>query len=126
MTSATFLWFTICCVNIVMAKLVLSLLVGHEKNAKSSRNDEAKSTCDTCIFFLENAFSFVDLVDSKLIGLAVFLIANVFTGLVNLAFETKKLPTFTSLFILFANSFVSTLIPFVFYYYYFIRNNKKR
>lgn len=127
MCSATFLWFTICVVNIAIGKLILSLLVSHERNmgAKRGSGDETKNTCDACIFFLDNAFSFVDVVDSKLIGLSVFLVANVFTGLVNLTFDSKQLPNVCSLLILFINSVVSTFLPFCFYYYYFLKNKRK-
>lgn len=66
---------------------------------------------------LEKAFSFVILVDSKLIGLTIFLIANLFTGFINLTLTTAKLSHLLSLIILLLNSFLSSAFPLGFYYY---------
>lgn len=125
MTSATVLWLSICLGNIVLARLILNLIHSQHKHLKN-KNEDIQNAIKTCSFFLENAFSFVDVLDSKMIGLSVFLISNVFTGLVNLSMRTRIIADVFALLILFLNSFVSTLIPFVFYFYCFLKNKTLR
>ena len=125
MTSATVLWLSICLGNIVLARLILSLIHSQHKHLKN-KNEDIQNAIKTCSFFLDNSFSFVDVLDSKMIGLSVFLISNVFTGLVNLSMRTREVADVFALLILFLNSFVSTLIPFVFYFYCFLKNKTLR
>lgn len=73
---------------------------------------------------LENAYSFFEIVDSKLVGLCIFLIANVLTGLINLSIYTRTVSDYFSLIILILHSFASVGFAFSGYYYlYFKRRN---
>jgi hypothetical protein len=75
---------------------------------------------------LEKAHAFVAIVDSKLVGLAMFLIANVFTGVVNLSMHTDQASNVVALLILCLNSTVYTFLPFVCYYIYFCKQNRTK
>lgn len=73
---------------------------------------------------IDLSLSFVKIVDSKFIGLAIFMISNYFTGIVNLAMEsTHGVSEFKSLLILSANSFVSTFLPFYVFYSTYKKKN---
>lgn len=124
MTSAAFLWFSICVMNIFMTKMILHLMNVERTSPSKSSPNEINNTIKMCLFYLENSFSFVEVVDSKMIGLFIFLISNVFTGLINLSFKTREMSDLFALIILGLNSFISTLIPFIFYYFYFIKNKR--
>jgi hypothetical protein len=71
---------------------------------------------------LESIYSMSIIIDSKFIGLILFLVANISTGIVNLNLNTKVFDTFYSLFILHVHSFIFVLISFLIYNQF----NKKR
>ena len=70
---------------------------------------------------LESAYSFFEIVDSKLVGLCIFLIANIFIFVINLNINAKNFSDFFSLIILSMYSFASVSIPFLGYYYLFFK-----
>ncbi len=65
---------------------------------------------------LSRIFSFVAISDSKFIGLIIFLISNLLTGLINLSINTLKVSDLNAFLILASYSFASFLIPFLIYY----------
>ena len=78
------------------------------------------------ITFLKRVFAFSEIVDSKLIGLIIFLNANILTGLINLSIITKMLSTFSSLIVLILHAFVSIGSGYSIYYFFkFYRNDKE-
>ncbi len=64
---------------------------------------------------LDKSNSFYKIVDAKLIGLIIFLIANIQTGLINITINTRYVSTKTAFFILSIHSLYITLIPFYIY-----------
>lgn len=73
---------------------------------------------------LENVYSMSIIIDSKFIGLILFLVANISTGLVNLSISTENCISFISLVILQAHAFLSVGISF--YVYIFLNKNTHR
>ena len=73
---------------------------------------------------LENVYSMSIIIDSKFIGLILFLVANISTGLVNLSITTENCNSFISLVILHAHAFFSVGISF--YMYIFLNKNTNR
>ena len=65
---------------------------------------------------LSRIFSFVAISDSKFIGLIVFLISNLLTGLINLSINTLNISDLNAFLILASYSFASFSIPFLIYY----------
>lgn len=66
---------------------------------------------------LDVTHSFYRFSDSKFVGLAIFLIANLFTGFVNIAINTHDCSLIVTFLILTLNLFVSSFIPFFYFYY---------
>ena len=78
------------------------------------------------ISILQRAFGFSVIIDSKLIGLIIFLNSNILTGLVNLSIYTRDVPPIVSLIILILHAFLSVGSGYLVYYYFkFYRNNNK-
>ena len=75
---------------------------------------------------LLKVFSFPYIIDSKFIGLVVFLISNLLTGFVNLSMNTLYVSGFYSFLILCAYNFMAYFIPFMGYYYFYCVYNKKK
>ena len=67
---------------------------------------------------LSKAYSFAEIVDSKFVGLATFLIANYFTGAVNISMVTVLAHDSTALLLLLLNAFLFSFIPYSCYYLY--------
>jgi hypothetical protein len=75
---------------------------------------------------LQSAFGFSEIVDSKLIGLIIFLNSNILTGLVNLSINTRDVSPINSLLILILHAIISVFGGYSIYYYFkFYRNNNK-
>lgn len=88
---------------------------GQSKLTQLKTNQEIKTRLYQLIFILEKAFWFFEIMDSKFIGLFVFLLANVLTLCTNLAISPSSYSTSSAILILFMYSFISTFIPFVYY-----------
>lgn len=112
MTTGIILWATISLFNICVAIFTYELV----KMDKHLEERKSNTMHGHCCQLLENAFSFVRTVDSKMIGLLLFLTANIFTGLTNLFIDTKSVGELSALLILSLNSIVSRLLPFFFHY----------
>ncbi len=61
-------------------------------------------------------FSFVNILDSKFVGLFMFVLANIITGLINLSTNTLLVSNNTALAVLQAYMFVVTLLSYCFYF----------
>jgi len=121
MMTGTLLWLLNLLSAIFIAKFFSFLL---KRNHTSSTNTvDIRQHVINLIYLLESAFQFVETVDSKFIGLLIFLIANLSTGVVNMTLFTLSLSDFDSICILHLHSFVSTAIPFSLYYFY-LKPNK--
>ena len=77
------------------------------------------------IFKLSQAFSFVEISDSKYIGLVIFLISNLLTGFVNLSINTLRTSDLDSFLILSLYCLVSFMIPFFLHYQFRFKHNEK-
>jgi hypothetical protein len=64
---------------------------------------------------LDKSNFFFKIIDSKFIGLMLFLIANIQTGLINVTINTRYVSTITTFLILSIHSFLITIMPFYFY-----------
>jgi hypothetical protein len=73
---------------------------------------------------LDESFCFIRISDSKFIGLFIFLISNLLTGLVNLSINTLRVSNQISFLIIAVYSFFSFIIPFFVYKYFFIKSVK--
>ena len=110
MTTACFMLTTLLLGNIIIGKILINFI---NKTTNCSLSD----TYSILSGILEVSHSFVQLADSKFIGLAIFLISNLFTGLVNFTLNTHAASYNMTIFILSLNLFVSSLIPFSIYYF---------
>ena len=81
-------------------------------NAKKQPN----ATQEDLIHQLRQVCSFVEIVDSKFIGLFVFLLSNVLTGLINLSINTLNVKDNVAMLILNAYCLVSFGIPYFSYF----------
>jgi hypothetical protein len=117
MMTGTLLWLLNLLSAIFIAKFFSYLL--KKNHAKSMSTVDIRQRVINLIYLLESAFQFVETVDSKFIGLLVFLIANLSTGIVNMTMFALNLSDLDSILILHFHSLVSTAIPFSLYYFYF-------
>ena len=76
------------------------------------------------ISILQRAFGFSEIVDSKLIGLIIFLNSNILTGLVNLSIDTRNVSPTNSILILILHAFLSVGSGYLVYFYFkFYKNS---
>ena len=118
MTTGGILCTTVLLAVILVAKIIVYLLKSQYEysieNLQSIR--EVQMFTQKCACLLERSFSFIEIVDSKFIGLAIFMISNYFTGIVNLLIKTRAQNAYVSFLIIILNSIVFTLLPFFVYY----------
>lgn len=101
----------------------------HQKLLKSidkKKNDDEtdKTVTETLMHLMDESFSFVRIIDSKFIGLQVFLVSNVLTGLVNLIINTLTTPVYLSFLIICLYSLFSFGLPYI-YFYIFVSKKPK-
>lgn len=116
MMTGTLLWLLNLLSAIFIAKFFTFLL--KKNHTSSTKTVDIRQHVINLIYLLESAFQFVETVDSKFIGLLVFLIANLSTGIANMTLYTLNITDLDSILILHLHSFVSTAIPFSLYYFY--------
>jgi uncharacterized membrane protein len=76
------------------------------------------------ISILQRAFAFYEIIDSKLIGLIIFLNSNILTGLVNLSIDTRNVSPINSILILILHAFLSVGSGYLVYFYFkFYKNS---
>ena len=115
----TFLW-ALYLIGIILTAKFLTHLVFNSQIDKDLVQSQKKETI--IVNLLESIYSMSIIIDSKFIGLILFLVANISTGIVNLNLNTKVFDTFYSLFILHVHSVIFVLISFFIYN----RFNKKQ
>ena len=124
MTSTMLLLFymiTIVCV----ARLYREYI---EKHCKQNETKKELDQMDKQILIelqLLKVFSFPHIVDSKFVGLVVFLISNLLTGIVNLSINTLYVANVSAFIIICIYNFVVYFLPYLGYYYILIVNKKK-
>ena len=119
--SGTFFWM------ITLLAILILTLISYNFIQKCSRGDRIpseKKIFVNLIYLLNNSFSLIEIIDSKFIGLFIFVLANIFTGLVNLTMHPHKRSEFEGYFIMCVYTFLSLFIPF--FYYYFETNAAKK
>jgi hypothetical protein len=95
-----------------MFYMLTIVLAARVLNSKKQPN----STQDNLIYQLRQICSFVEIVDSKFIGLFVFLLCNVLTGLVNLSINTLNTKDNVAMIILNIYCLVSFGVPYLVYF----------
>ena len=70
------------------------------------------------ISILQRAFAFFEIIDSKLIGLIIFLNSNILTGLVNLSINTRNVSPINSILFLILHAFLSVGSGYLVYFYF--------
>ena len=88
-----------------------------QKCCRGNRIPSEKKIFVNLIYLLENSFSFVEIIDSKFIGLFIFVFANILTGLVNLTMHPHERSEFEGYFIMCVYTFLSLFVPFFYYYF---------
>jgi hypothetical protein len=120
---STFLWaFAILLIYILTTLLLTTKQT--EKYFQVEMVDE--EVMPALVKILERTFAFFEIVDSKLIGLIIFLNSNILTGIINLSIDTKNVSTVGSLLILISHAFISVGSGYSIYYYFkFYRFNRE-
>ena len=117
---STFLWLFHILLHYLIV-IILFKLINKDNLNETNLNHQITNITK----LLENTYSFFEIVDSKLVGLSIFLIANIIIFVINLNINTKYFSDFFSLIILIMHSFASVGIAFSGYYYLYFksRNN---
>lgn len=111
--SGTFFWMVT-----LLAILILTIISFHFIQRCADRKvPTEKKVLVNLFYFLENAFSFVEIIDSKFIGLLIFVLANWLTGLVNITLHPHSQSDIVGYIILSVYTLLSLIIPFMFYFY---------
>ncbi len=121
MTTGLVIWSLSLLGALVISKIILNILPAVTINdlqgkAFNFKNIEISTSCT--IRLLERAYTFFMFVDSKFIGISIFMISNYFTGITNILVRTRDQPPLVAYFIIILNCFVFTFIPFYFIYRY--------
>jgi len=103
------------CVTIVVQEMIKNKSKYNYGTTESIENLKIGFNVTQLFFILEKAFWFFQIMDSKFIGLLVFLLANILTLATNLAISPSTYSTSSAILILLFHSFISTFIPFMFY-----------
>lgn len=114
------------CVTMLVQEMIKkrsTSIYGQAKSTELKTNKQIETSLNQLIFILEKAFWFFEIMDSKFIGLLVFLLANVLTLCANLAISPPSYSTSSAVFILIFHSSISTFIPFLYYKLKYFRQN---
>jgi hypothetical protein len=112
MSTGTFLWTCALLLIILFTKPIVFFF-----------RDTNQNSAKCALHLLERSCSFIILVDSRFVGIAIFMLSNYFTGVTNLVIRTKSQSDLASYMLIFLNSFVFKFIPF--YVIYFRKKLKK-
>ena len=121
--------FAIFGVYIITKLLILSLKRTENYQDHQSEDNESiklKKYQHIIVNLLNTTFSFYEIIDSKLIGLIVFLNSNLLTGLVNLTIDTREVRAFGSVMILILHALASVGSGFLIYHLFNILKNRKK
>lgn len=107
---------------LLVSGYIIALLIRNMARLNSQHNNSTLKQAE----LFDLAFSFQTRLDSKYMGLVVFLLANIFTGLVNLYFEDVKFDgsdcQFT--FIICSSTSLAIILPTALKYYYQAKRSK--
>ena len=122
---STFLWaFAILLIYTITTLLLRTKQTENSQYFQVEKVDE--EVMPVLIKILERTFAFYEIVDSKLIGLIIFLNSNILTGIINLSIDTKNVSNVGSLLILIFHAFFSIGSGYSIYYYFkFYRFNRE-
>jgi len=112
--SGIFFWMLTLLAILILALISYNFI---QKCSRGNRTPSEKKTFVNLIYLMENSFSFVEIIDSKLIGLFIFVFANLLTGLVNLIMNPHEKSEFEGYCIMCVYTFLSLFIPFLYYYF---------
>ena len=112
--SGTFFWTVLLAASLIIANISFQFVESCSTKSLSLKSDKAKVL--NLHYILENCFSFVEIVDSKFIGLFIFVLSNLLTGIVNVVLDTQSFDQIISGFMLSIYCFFSNFIPFAYYY----------
>lgn len=122
MTTNMLIWCLALLVGIVTSRTILNMIESQTRTRYSSLS-EATIFVNKSLNLLHAAFYCYELLDSKFMGISVFMISNYVTGFMNLVInDTRSLSAPCSLLIILTNCILSTFIPCFVYY----RLNYKR
>ena len=116
MTSTMLLLFFMITILLIAVLYYKNNLKQFKKTDQNENKEEEEKLTEQQVL---KTFSFHYIIDSKFIGLFVFLLSNVLTGVINLNIKTLYVETNFAFLILIFYNLVSYLIPFLFYYYYY-------
>jgi hypothetical protein len=114
--------------EITISKLIITKL-SSQINNKKTRMEEIQKTAfinENTTQILEGSNSFFTIVDSKCIGVAAFMIANVFTVMVKFSVDTSESLEFTAYLLLVTNALFFTYFPFHAFFFLNKPSRKKR
>jgi hypothetical protein len=89
----------------VMARLILHL----GKRQYGFTNSFSKLDV---VYLLEEVFGFFEIVDSKFVGITIFMVSNYYTGTVNLVITTQDQSPLFAYIIILVDCLLFTFIPF--------------
>ena len=107
----------------ILAISLLSLLIIYLIQRENNFTNELKNLIEfddftkSVINILDRSFSFIIILDSKLIGLVIFILSNVGNGILNLFFNLSSLSSSMAILVSCLNLFTSTLVPFTIFYF---------
>ena len=110
-------------ITIVFVAMIYRKLIENDNQKKELTQVDKQKLIEQHIIKI---FSFPYIVDSKFIGLIVFLLSNLLTGLINLTMDTLVVSNFYSFLILNAYAFVAYFFPYLAYYYFYFYNKNKK
>ena len=118
LTCSTMLFAFFILTIVLIAKVLLSFNQRESKRTKDEK--ESEDTLELKLKTqLNHIFSFAVIGDTKFVGLFIFLLSNLFTGIVNLSINTLKISDPTAFIILSIYTFLCFLLPFLFHFYTF-------
>ncbi len=110
-------------ITVVFVAMIYRKLIENDGEKKELTQMDKQNLIEQHILKI---FSFPYIVDSKFIGLIVFLLSNILTGLINLTTNTLVVSNVYSFLILNLYTFVAYFLPYLGYYYYYNNNKNKK
>ena len=120
MSTSTALWtFQLFSVWIILKFLIHFIKI--QEKIDLTNVTELKIFLYNLEIFMKKAFSYAYIVDSRYVGLCLFLLSNIFTGLIKILIPVDIFTNFYAFLIICFNSLICRFIPF-FAFYYFNKN----
>jgi hypothetical protein len=122
MATGVGLWAS-ACLSIIIISYLFNFILFNSKNFNFEIMLDVQEYQTSIINLLRRSFTLFVIIDSKFIGLSIFLIANLTTGFINLNTIPSVLTVQNALYYSFLSSLISKLVPFLVYYIYYNKNN---